>query len=294
MFSPSPIRRSGRAPSKAGTISGSGAHQVRRERGVDLALEQRLAHQPEVEVLQVAQAAVDELARARRGAGGEVGPLHQRDRVAARGGVERDAGAGDARRRSRARRTARRPARGVASGRGSITAGRNGTRRAARARARACPGPCARPRWIRPSTRSPSGMPQRGAALGRAQDGGRAPVAAEPAGVRAEQHDELAHAAAAKSSSSATASSSVRTTEAATASARGRAWRPPPGPAAALSASSDSRAEHAEAPRVREVVVRRPAGELEQLVERRAVDRLGLVGLVGAARCGSARRSTPG
>ena len=71
-------------------------HQVRGERGVDLALEQRLAHEPEVEVLEVAQAAVDELARARRGAGGVVGLLHQRDRVAARGGVERDAGAGDA------------------------------------------------------------------------------------------------------------------------------------------------------------------------------------------------------
>ena len=71
-------------------------HEVRGERGVDLALEQRLADEPEVEVLQVAQPAVDELARARRGAGGVVGLLHQRDRVAARGGVERHAGAGDA------------------------------------------------------------------------------------------------------------------------------------------------------------------------------------------------------
>ena len=40
--------------------------QVRRERDHELALEQRLAHEPEVEVLQVAQAAVDELARAAR------------------------------------------------------------------------------------------------------------------------------------------------------------------------------------------------------------------------------------
>jgi hypothetical protein len=53
-------------------------------------------HQPEVEVLQVAQAAVDELARAARGAGRVVGTLQQRDAVAARRGVERDAGAGDA------------------------------------------------------------------------------------------------------------------------------------------------------------------------------------------------------
>src|SRR4051812_11877817 len=43
------------------------------------------------------------------------------------------------------------------------------------------------------------------------------------------------------------------------------------------------RADHAEAPRVREVVVRRPAGELEQLVERRTVDGLARVRLVRAA-----------
>ena len=71
------------------------AHEVRRERDHQLALEQRLAHEAEVEVLQVAQAAVDELARAARGPRGVVGALEQRDAVAARGGVERDAGAGD-------------------------------------------------------------------------------------------------------------------------------------------------------------------------------------------------------
>jgi hypothetical protein len=38
-------------------------HQMRGQRDVDLALQQRLADQAEVEVLQVAQAAVDELAR---------------------------------------------------------------------------------------------------------------------------------------------------------------------------------------------------------------------------------------
>ena len=72
------------------------AHQVRRERHHQLALEQRLAHEPEVEVLQVAQPAVDELARAAGGPRGEVGALEQRHAVAARGGVERDARAGDA------------------------------------------------------------------------------------------------------------------------------------------------------------------------------------------------------
>ena len=70
-------------------------HEVRRELHEQRALEQRLAHQPEVEVLEVAQAAVDELRRAARRARGEVGLLDQGDAVAARGGVERHARAGD-------------------------------------------------------------------------------------------------------------------------------------------------------------------------------------------------------
>ena len=69
--------------------------EVRRERDHQLALEQRLADEAEVEVLQVAQAAVDELGGAARRARGVVGALDERDAVAARGGVERDAGAGD-------------------------------------------------------------------------------------------------------------------------------------------------------------------------------------------------------
>ena len=71
------------------------ADQVRGERHEQLALEQGLADQAQVEVLQVAQAAVDELARAAGGAAGIVGLLDERDRVSARGGVERHAGAGD-------------------------------------------------------------------------------------------------------------------------------------------------------------------------------------------------------
>ena len=70
-------------------------HEVRREVHHQPALEQRLAHEAEVEVLQVAQAAVDELARAAGGAAGVVGLLDERDRVAARGGVERNASSGD-------------------------------------------------------------------------------------------------------------------------------------------------------------------------------------------------------
>ena len=68
---------------------------MRRQRDVDLALQQRLAHEPEVEVLQVAQAAVHELARARGGADRVVAALDERDGVAARGCVERHPGAGD-------------------------------------------------------------------------------------------------------------------------------------------------------------------------------------------------------
>ena len=70
--------------------------QVRGELDHQLALEQRLADEAEVEVLQVAQAAVDHLRGAARGADRVVAALEQRHRVAARGGVEGDAGAGDA------------------------------------------------------------------------------------------------------------------------------------------------------------------------------------------------------
>ena len=69
--------------------------EVRRELDHQLALEQRLADQAEVEVLQVAEAAVDHLRGAARGADRVVVALEQRHRVAARGGVEGDAGAGD-------------------------------------------------------------------------------------------------------------------------------------------------------------------------------------------------------
>jgi len=70
--------------------------QVRRQRDHQLALEQRFADQAEVEVLQVAQAAVNQLAGAARGPGGVVGAFEQRDAVAAACGIERDPGTGDA------------------------------------------------------------------------------------------------------------------------------------------------------------------------------------------------------
>src|SRR5664280_3420161 len=69
---------------------------MRRQLHHQAALQQRLAHESEVEVLQVAQSPVDELARSAGGAGGEVRALQQRDAVAARGRVEGDTRAGDA------------------------------------------------------------------------------------------------------------------------------------------------------------------------------------------------------
>ena len=81
---------------EGGHDEGQRTDQMRREADHELALEQRLAHEAQVEVLQVAQAAVDELARAAGGPGGVVGLLDERDRVAARGRVEGDPGPGDA------------------------------------------------------------------------------------------------------------------------------------------------------------------------------------------------------
>ena len=69
--------------------------QVRRQLDHELALEQGLADQAEIEGLQVAQAAVDQLGRAAGGARGEVGLLDEGDAVAPRGGVEGDARPGD-------------------------------------------------------------------------------------------------------------------------------------------------------------------------------------------------------
>ena len=70
--------------------------EVRRQVDEQLALQQRLAHQSQVEVLQVTEAAVDHLRGAARGADGVVVALQQGDRVAARGGVQGHPGAGDA------------------------------------------------------------------------------------------------------------------------------------------------------------------------------------------------------
>ena len=71
-------------------------HQVRGVVAEALALGEGLVDEADVALLEVAQAAVDELRGLRRGAGGEVVALDERGAQAAGGGVERAADAGDA------------------------------------------------------------------------------------------------------------------------------------------------------------------------------------------------------
>ena len=85
-----------RGPASAGSTKRSGRMMCGAMPQQHLALGQRLAHQPERAVLEIAQAAVDQLGRGRRGAGGEVVLLEQQHAQAAAGGVARDAGAVDA------------------------------------------------------------------------------------------------------------------------------------------------------------------------------------------------------
>ena len=73
-----------------------GTDEMRRHPQQDFALDQRLAHQPEPAVLEIAQAAVDQLGGGRRGAGREVVLLDQQHAKTAAGGVAGDAGAVDA------------------------------------------------------------------------------------------------------------------------------------------------------------------------------------------------------
>jgi hypothetical protein len=76
---------------------GDGLHEVGRELGEqEVPLGEGLVGEVEVEHLQVAQAAVDELRGAARGPARPVLGLHDPDAQAARRGVEGDAGPGDA------------------------------------------------------------------------------------------------------------------------------------------------------------------------------------------------------
>lgn len=70
--------------------------EVRGEFDHELALEQGFPDQADVEVLEVAQPAVDHLRRTRGGADRKVTAFEQRHRISPRGGIERDSGTGDA------------------------------------------------------------------------------------------------------------------------------------------------------------------------------------------------------
>ena len=72
---------------------GEGPREMRRHPQQSVALMQRLAHEAHLEVLEIAQPAMRELARARAGAGREVVLLDEEDGHPAGGGVARDCGA---------------------------------------------------------------------------------------------------------------------------------------------------------------------------------------------------------
>ena len=80
---------------RIGIMNGSSLTRCGRVAAQPLALVQRLVDQAHVALLEVAQAAVDELGALRRGAAGEVVALDERRAQAPGGGVEGDAGAGD-------------------------------------------------------------------------------------------------------------------------------------------------------------------------------------------------------
>ena len=70
--------------------------EVRRDPEQHLALGQRLGDEPELELLEVAQAAVDQLGARRRGRPAEIALLGEQHPQAAPGGVARDPDAVDA------------------------------------------------------------------------------------------------------------------------------------------------------------------------------------------------------
>jgi hypothetical protein len=79
-----------------GQHQADGPDQVRRLRHEDLAFAQRLAHEPEIIGLEIAQTAMDQLGGARGGAFREVALLGQGDGETAPGSVAGDSGAVDA------------------------------------------------------------------------------------------------------------------------------------------------------------------------------------------------------
>src|SRR3954468_10267258 len=73
-----------------------GTDDMRRDLPEDLALDQRLADQPELVIFQIAQPAMNQLGRPRRGAAGQVIHFAKENRVTAAGRIAGDAAAIDA------------------------------------------------------------------------------------------------------------------------------------------------------------------------------------------------------
>src|SRR5829696_1851527 len=123
----------------------------------------------------------------------------------------------------------------------------------------------------------------RGATLGRPQHGGRAPVAGEPARVRGEQDDVARDGGRAEVL---LVLDWITRFEHRRDHEGGRAveLRARLGSGRLLQAREGLRPDDPEAPWIGEIVVRRPARELEQLVERLPRQRVGRIGLVRAAR----------
>ena len=90
------IIQRGRSSGTCGMTKRAGQMRCAGDAQQDLALGERLGHQAELVVLEVAQAAVDQLRGGRRGRAGEIVLLDQQHRQAAPRGVARDAGAVDA------------------------------------------------------------------------------------------------------------------------------------------------------------------------------------------------------
>ena len=235
---------------------------------------------------------MDHLRGAARGADRVVAALEQGHRVAARGGVEGDAGAGDAAAddddlEALRRRSPRSPRRGSASarrlhaarGHGEVDRGLLGGRGA---RAGPAPGAGGRGGAGRRSARS-AGSP-----TARPPSGARAAAPACASSRRGRGRGRRAGRCRRRRRSRAGPPRPGPGRRRAprrrrSGSARGRASAAPSGPAASFRRSQRRRADHAEAPGGGQVVVRRPAGQLEQLLELLPGERLGREGLVGAA-----------
>ena len=100
-------------------------------------------------------------------------------------------------------------------------------------------------------------------------------------------------AAASRSSAASTGSSAVMTVTATSVGARS-SFAAASAPAASFSRASACGPSDAKAPRVRQVMVRRPAREVQQLLERRAVHRLGPRRPCACGACGwPPRRPSP-